>query len=262
MAGARTDTCPHVYVHVHHTRGGREEGGTQICAHKQLNVFAVRVDAMVFNTLTRTHSRWLRIKPLSVCAPWANTLPPWAHRRLHRLAWRVRRHLADTARLAQPLPQVHSVLRATTVWVEPVINRHAVRTQASTAQLDLHLQQERSALLVFTVREVRVTSNRVPWALILPILAPLSTAQSARPGRFQHLQALCQKVLVPSVQQEKRRNWAAMISQIAPRLPQQARMRFGSLFLCQFHSHPLPRTSRQSSERHWRRLVVLRARPW
>ena len=88
-----------------------------------------------------------------------------------------------------------------------------------------------------------MTSNRVPWARTLPILAPLSTAQSARPGRFQHLQALCQKVLVPSVQQEKRRNWAAMISQIAPRLPQQARMRFGSLFLCQFHSHPLPRTS-------------------
>ena len=196
--------------------------------------------------------------PSVLPVPWASSPAPWAH----PLAWRVRRHLADTARLAQSLPQVHSVLRATTVWVEPVISRHAVRTQASTAQLNLHLQQEHSALSVLTVREVRVTSNRVPWARSLPILAPPSTAQSARPGRFQHLQALCQKVLVPSVQQEKRRNWAAMISQIAPRLPQQARMRFGSLFLCQFHSHPLPRTSRQSSERHWRRLVVLRARPW
>jgi hypothetical protein len=158
-------------------------------------------------------------------APWASTLPPWAHCP-HPLACRVRRHLADTARLAQSLPQVHSVLRATTVWVEPVISRHAVRTQASTAQLDLHLQQEHSALLVFTVLEVRVTSNRVPWARTFPILAPLSTAQSARPGRFQHLHALCQKVLAPSVQQGKRRNRAAMISQIAPRLPPRARMRF------------------------------------
>jgi len=101
--------------------------------------------------------------------PWASSPPPWAH----PLAWRVRRHLADTARLAQSLPQVHSVLRATTVWVDPVISRHAVRTQASTAQLDLHLQQEHSALLVLTVREVRVTSNSVPWARTLPILAPL-----------------------------------------------------------------------------------------
>ncbi len=86
-----------------------------------------------------------------------------------------------------------------------------MRTQASTAQLDLHLQQEPSALLVFTVREVRVTSNLVPWARTLPILAPLSTAQNARPGRFQHLQALYQKVLAPSVQQENFRNRAAMI---------------------------------------------------
>ena len=118
--------------------------------------------------------------------PWASSPPPWAH----PLAWRVRRHLADTARLAQSLPQVQIVLRATTVWVEPVISRHAVRTQASTAQLDLHLQQEHSALLVFTVREVRVTRNRVRWALTLPILAPLSNAQSARPGRIHHLQPL------------------------------------------------------------------------
>ena len=140
-------------------------------------------------------------------APRVCTLPPWTH----PLACHVRRHLADTARLAQFLPQAHSVLRATTVWVEPVISRHAVRTQASTAQLDLHLQQEHSALLVFTVREVRVTRNRVPWALTLPILAPLSNAQSARPGRIHHLQPLCLKVLAPSVQQEKCRNRAAMI---------------------------------------------------
>jgi hypothetical protein len=129
------------------------------------------------------------------CAPWVSTLPNC----LHPLASRVQRLLDDTVRLAQSLPQVLSVLRVTTVWVEPVISRHAVRTQASTVQVDLHLQQEHSAPLVFTVREVRVTSNRVPWARTLP-MASLSTAQSARPGRFQHLQALCQKVLAPSVQ--------------------------------------------------------------
>ena len=204
--------------------------------------------------------------PSVLPVPWASSPPPWAH----PLAWRVRRHLADTARLAQSLPQVQIVLRATTVWVEPVISRHAVRTQASTAQLDLHLQQEHSALLVFTVREVRVTSNRVPWARTRPILVPLSTAQSARPGRFQHLQALRQKVLATSVQLEKCRHQAAMISQIAlhqqlpeqARLPPRAHMRFGSLCLCQCHSQPLQRTSRQPSKLHWHRLLVLRARQW
>ena len=51
--------------------------------------------------------------------------PPPLHPAAARCA---RRHLAAIARLAQSLPQVHSVLRATTVWVEPVISRHAVRT--------------------------------------------------------------------------------------------------------------------------------------
>jgi hypothetical protein len=84
------------------------------------------------------------------CAPWVSTLLNC----LHPLASRVQRLLDDTVSLAQYLPQVLSVLRATTVWVEPVISRHAMRTQASTAQLDLHLQQEHSAPLVFTAREV------------------------------------------------------------------------------------------------------------
>jgi len=84
--------------------GGRLHVQRRLVGPQRRHVRAVRGES------TRVKPALPSVSP----APWARTLPPWVHC-LHPLACRVGRHLADTARLPQSLPQGQRVLRATAV---------------------------------------------------------------------------------------------------------------------------------------------------